>query len=155
MQERIQLNEVIYDPRARNGTWCTMPYPPNHKNGCPNFPKCIEKRKDFNEYLGYTWYAVIEEFDLKAFAENRKRLAREKGKEISEWQARNRRHWQNGVISRLKRKAMALNPDILLDIPEANGVNVFATMAKHGLYLKASPDYVYKIMLVGFSTFGG
>lgn len=151
----IKLNEVIYDKRARDGTWCTMSYPPTHKNGCPNFPKCIEKRPDFKDLPEKQWYAVIEEFNLLEFANRRKTLAKEKGKTISRWQARNRRHWQNSVVSKLKKRAKKFAypvlGDIVLDIPEANGVNVFATMAKQGIHLKSDPDYVYKIMFVGKS----
>jgi len=153
MQEIIPLNEVIYDNRARDGTWCCLPYPPNHEGGCPNFPKCVEHRPDFKSLPKRKWYAVIEEFDLLEFANKRHQLAREKGKTVSRWQARNRRHWQKQVVSRLRKKAqeiyVPLMGDILLDIPEACGINVFATMAKHGLFLKSDPDYVYKIMFVG------
>lgn len=42
--------------------------------------------------------------------------------------------------------------DYLLRLPEANGVNIYATMALHGLNLKSvnlELDIVYKIMLVG------
>lgn len=149
----IPLTEIVYDSRARDGTWCCMPYPPNHENGCPNFPECIEKRPDFKNLPQRKWSAIVEGFDLKAFADNRKKIAKDQGKTISRWQARNRHFWQKKVVAHLKKKAEEhCNPvlgDILLDIPEACGVNVFATMAKHGLFLKSDPDYVYKIMFVG------
>lgn len=152
----IPLNEVVYDIRARDGTWCCLPYPPTHDGGCPNFPKCIEQRPDFKSLPEKQWYAIVEEFDLKAFADKRRKLARENGKEISRWQARNRRHWQKKVVARLKKRAqklcVPLMGDILLDIPEANGVDVFKTMKKHGLILEPDPDYVYKIMFVGKSS---
>ena len=31
----IPLTEVAYDPKARDGRWCMLPYP-NHPKGCPN-----------------------------------------------------------------------------------------------------------------------
>jgi len=144
----IELEDVVYDERARNGTWCCLPYP-NHKKGCPNFPKCISERPDFLSLPNKKWVAITEEFDLKKHA----RRMKEKHPHWTERQCRNVLYWQNGVRSRLKKKAMKIyHPlcgDILLDIPEANGVNVFATMAKNGVLLKANPDYVTKVMMVG------
>ena len=150
---RVHLEEVVYDKRAKDGTWCCLPYPPNHDDGCPNFPKCINERPDFLSLPPRNWFAIVEEFDLKAHADERRRIAKEQGKTISRWQARNRHFWQKKVVAKLKKKAEAfcapLMGDILLDIPEACGVNLFATMAKHGVFLKADPDLVRKIMLVG------
>jgi len=144
----LPLQVVIYDERARDGTWCMAPYP-NHPRGCPNFPKCCESRPDFKEFEGYDWLAVIEEFDLKTHAEKMK----EKHPGWTERQARCVLYWQNSVRKRLREKAQGimypLMGDILLDVPEACGVNLFATMAKHDIYLKTNPDLVKKIMLVG------
>lgn len=144
----IPLNEVSYDPKARDGRWCMLPYP-NHPHGCPNFPGCPMDRKDFLDYEGYDWFAVIEEFDLKAHAEKMK----EKHPNWTERQCRNLLYWQNGVRSRLKKKAEAhafpFMGDVILEIPEANGVNVFDTMAKHNLIIERNPDMVHKVMLVG------
>ncbi|MHA1286030.1 MAG: hypothetical protein ACTSPB_01380 [Candidatus Thorarchaeota archaeon] len=50
------LDEVFYDARARDGTWCTMPYDKtgeradgtpifSHPDGCPNFPKYVKTVK--------------------------------------------------------------------------------------------------------------
>lgn len=148
MQENIPLTEVVYDKRARDGTWCCLPYP-NHPKGCPNFPKCMKDRPDFKTLPNKKWIAVLEKFDLKAHAERMK----EKHPKWSERQARCVLYWQNSLRKRLREKAMKLyyplRGDIFLDIPEANGINVFATMAKHGIYLRTDPDLVYKIMLVG------
>jgi len=144
----IELSEIIYDERARDGTWCCLEYP-NHKKGCPNFPKCISERPDFLSLPNKKWIAVTEEFDLKEHAIKMK----EKHPHWTERQCRNVLYWQNGVRSRLRKKTRKiyhpLRGDILLDIPEANGVNVFATMAKHGVFLKSNPDYVTKVMIVG------
>lgn len=144
----IKLNSIYYDPRARDGTWCTLPYP-NHPRGCPNFPKCPANRTDFKDLQGIEWWAVVEEFDLAAHAKKMK--AKHKG--WSDLQARCILYWQKGVRSRLFKKSEAymkeISGTIILAIPEANGINMFKTMAAHGLFLKANPDYVYKIMLVG------
>jgi len=107
-------------------------------------------RKDFLDYKGYDWFAVVEEFDLKSHAEKMK----EKHPHWTERQCRNLLYWQNGVRSRLRKKAEALAlpfmGDVILDIPEANGVNMFDTMAMHGLVIeRQKPDTLHKIMLVG------
>jgi len=145
----IPLEVVVYDKRARDGTWCTKYYP-NHKKGCPNFPDCIKERMDFKEYKGYKWFAVVTRFDLKSHAKRMKN----KHKNWTERQCRNLLYWQRKVRSRLKKKAESFaNPllgDIILDIPEANGVHVFDTMKWHGLILEThKPNKIHKIMLVG------
>lgn len=145
----IPLETVVVDDRARDGTWCKMPYP-NHPKGCPNFPGCCESRPHFTEYHGFDWIAVVEKFNLKNHAEAMK----EKHPHWTERQCRNLLYWQNGVRKRLREKAESiaypLMGDIILDIPEANGVNIFATMAKHGFVIEPrDPDIVHKIMLVG------
>jgi len=148
--DTIPLNEVIYDRRARDGTWCTLPYPPNHENGCKEYPDCINQRPDFRDLNYSKWWAIIETYDLRSHA--LRMLFKHKW--TSRWMQRNRRHWQKQVIAKLKKKAEAfaagkLGQTIILDVPEACGVNLFATMAKHGIYLRTDPDLVYKIMLVG------
>ena len=146
----IPLNEVVYDQRARDGTWCTLPYPPNHDKGCKEYPKCINNRPDFLSLNYRQWDAVIETYDLHSHS---MRMHHKHGW-TSRWMLRNRRHWQKQVVAKLLKKAEAhakskLGQTIILDVPEACGVNVFATMAKHGIYLKTDPDLVYKIMFVG------
>lgn len=145
----IPLNTVIVDNRARNGTWCKLPYP-SHPKGCPNFPECCESRPHFNEYEGFRWYAIVETFNLKVHAE----IMKEKHPHWSERQCRNLLYWQKGVRSRLKKQAEAiafpLMGDVILDLPEANGVQVFDTMAKHGFVIERhKPDIIRKVMLVG------
>ena len=145
----IPLNSVKFDIRARNGTWCTLSYP-NHKKGCPNFPKCVKERSSFLDYEldRYEWYAVVKEFDLLAHAKRMK----EKHPHWTERQCRNLLYWQNSIRSKLRKETekFADNPDdIILDIPEANGIDIFKTMANHGIKLQRNPDLVRKIMLVG------
>lgn len=154
------LPTVIYDVRARDGTWCKSPYP-GHPKGCPNFPRCPSEHKDFYSLLRsieitrmeepdkkIRWFAVVEEFDLKTYADQRK-LSYPK---YSERQARNLIYWQNGVRSRLRKKTYAQvesSGDIVLEIPEACGVNVFETMALVGVQIDRHPDIVRKIMMLG------
>ena len=150
----IPLTEVVYDKRARNGTWCTLPYP-GHKNGCPNFSdtnKCPQIYVDFNDIPSMKWYAVIHIFDLKKHEEEYLKKDWCKTRK----QARCVLYWQKKHMNELRDKAYHfmedIDGDMVLEIPEACGVNVYATMAKHGLILESITidlDTVYKIMLVG------
>ncbi len=146
----IKLNEVIYDERARDGTWCQAKYP-NHKDGCPNFPKCIASRGDFKDFGNdFSWYAVIEKFDLQAHAERMK----EKHPHWTERQCRNLLYWQGGVRKRLTVKALKEHDPhkgMFLSIPEAHGINVFETMALVGINIERNnPKQITKVMMIGF-----
>ena len=144
-REMIPLKEIVYDARSRNGLWCCLPYP-GHPKGCPQFPKCPALQVDFLEVKDcYDWVAVIEDFNLKSYADERKKLH----PEYSERQARNLLYWQGGVRSRLKKKAYSIPGALVLEIPEASGINVFETMDLVGLHLMRNPDIVHKIMFVG------
>jgi len=156
MKEPILLKTVHYDPMAR-GPWCRSPYH-NHPNGCPNFPKCIQAREDFRELAKRypVWYAVVETFDLKAhaldmMAKHPERIGK-KGQILPAWteqQGRTPIYWQGGVRKRLREKARALHGNVILDIPEAHGIDVFSTMAEVGIILERTPNIVRKVMLVG------
>jgi len=145
----IHLSEVVYDVRARDGTWCKLPYP-NHPRGCPNFPQCPESQPNFIDIQNqYVWYAVLEEFDLVTHAEKMKR----KHPNWSERQCRNLLYWQNSVVKRLKAKVQSYKSDesdIILEIPEASGINIFETLSQVGVILQRNhPNYIVKIMLLG------
>lgn len=142
----IQLETVAYDIRARDGTWCRLTYP-GHPHGCPNFNKgCTVKRPNFSVIKDlYNWYAVVEEFDLKAHAEKMK-IAHP---DWSRRQCRNPLYWQGTVRANLRKKCILGPGDILLDIPEACGINVFQTMANIGITIDHAPDMVRKVMIIG------
>jgi len=151
----IPLEEVFYDARASDGTWCLRPYS-GYPKGCPNFVKgCPQKRLDFLKLNGhsemkYDWFAVIEEYDIDAWEKKQHKKHPFKSRR---W-CRNPRHWQKGVMSRLLKKAQAFHnaflSHIILDIPEASGVNVLATMARAGWFIQMhDPKTIRKVMLVG------
>jgi hypothetical protein len=154
--DAIELYQIIYEPSARDGRWCCSPYK-NHPHGCPNFILgCTTKRQPFSELIQKynRWYAVIEEFDLKTHAEKMKT----KYPHWTDRQCRNPLYWQGSVRKKLKLKAERLSDYLeyfngsrgfLLDIPEANGINVFETMANAGIILERIPDIVKKIMIIG------
>ena len=153
----IPLKTVHYDPAAR-GLWCRSPYP-NHPKGCPNFPKCIQERPDFKVIADkYRWYAVVEIFNLA----DHMQIMKERHPLWTERQCRNPLYWQEGVRAKLRAKAELVagqrnqyghylkNENIILDIPEACGINVFETMEGIGITLeRTSPLTVKKVMLVG------
>jgi hypothetical protein len=146
VSEIIPLKEIFYDKRARDGYWCCLPYP-LHTHGCPKFPECPSKHVDFLEVKHkYDWFAVVVNFDLKAHAD-RMQVTH------TNWSRRQAKcvlYWQNKVVKELERKANSLNADIILERPEASGVNLFVTMAKVGINLKPNPDFVRKIFFVGW-----
>lgn len=147
----LPLPRVVYDREARDGTWCCLPYP-GHPKGCPNFPRCPNQYRDFMEIQSECseWYAVVEEYDLKAHAYRMKGM-------YPWWtsrQCRNPLYWQGKVRARLRRKANPGYPNrpndrIIMKIPEACGVNVFETMAQIGIVIDRYPDIVRKVMMIG------
>ena len=146
-EDYYRLDTIVYNIDARLN-WCRLPYH-GHPKGCPNWPGCIRSRPDFAEIKkdDYEWFAVVERFDLKAHSAKMK----DKFPQWTERQCRNPLYWQSGVRKRLKEKAKTLiaNDSILLDIPEACGINMFATMDLVGVELVMNPDLVQKIMIVG------
>jgi len=150
----IELSEtdLLLDPRAR-GPWCKLPYP-NHPSGCPNYGKrktCPPFSKEINELIEPPYYLVIRSFDIEAQVKKMK----DRHPEWSERQCRNLLYWQKGVVKKLKEEAKAFiesqDDDLLLvEIPEANGVNVFKTCENIRIILERNPrKIVIKIMLIG------
>lgn len=148
----VELKDVVIDERARNGVWCQLPYP-NHPRGCPNYGRrdtCPPRAPRFEDLLQPPFWLVAYPFDLRGHAE----MMKEKHPKWSERQARCVLYWQGRVRKYLRLAIRDLREKlgddyIILEIPEANGVNCFATCAKVGLYLKRNPDLVWKMMIVG------
>jgi hypothetical protein len=118
-----------------------------------NFPKCPNSRRDFLSFKGYRWFAVIEEFDIQGWEDQQRE--KHKGENWSAKQLRNPRHWQKGVRKRLREQALKetnfLMGDVLLDIPEAHGIDVVRTMAKVGVKFEwgLKAKVFKKVMIVG------
>lgn len=150
----IELTDVVYDKRARDGTWCTISYD-GHPHGCPNFTdknKCPQIYPDFKTLPNMSWYAVILPFDLKKH--EKEYLEKEWVK--SRRQARCVLYWQKKHMNKLLDEAIKfkdnISGDCVLEVPEACGIHVYETMKLHGLELKPvnmDLDIVYKIMFVG------
>jgi hypothetical protein len=145
----IPLHEIVVDERARDGTWCRLPYP-GHPDGCPKYPECIKVRPHIDEYEDYEWYGVVRKYALNAHAEEMKELH----SDWSESQCRNDQEWQDKILSELKKEADVfadeIAGDVVLERPEGHGVDMWATMAGNGINLETNdPDVIHKIVLVG------
>jgi hypothetical protein len=149
----FEFKKVILDEKASNGTWCRLPYP-NHPKGCPNYGKresCPPFALPFNKLVQPPYFLVIEEFDIVAHAEEMKR----RHPNWTERQCRNLLYWQKGVVKRLKEKsygfAESLGEEyVVLEVPEANGVDLFETCKRIGINLELYPqETIRKIMIVG------
>lgn len=124
----------------RVGEWCRFPYP-NHPQGCPNYGKaerCPPKAPAVGEYFDISrpMYLVHSEFDL-----DRHRLRmRDAHPQWSHRQCSCVLYWQSTSRKQLKercREAMRLlGLDGMAMVPEAMGVNVYATARISGLILE-------------------
>jgi hypothetical protein len=145
----ISIKDIVVDERARDGTWCRLPYP-GHPDGCPNYPECVQERLHIDEYKGYEWYGVVERFDLKAHVE----MMKEAHPDWTESQCREDQGWRDEIAARLMEEAEEfVDPsynDVILERPEGYGVDMWATMARNGIKLETNePDIIHKIVLVG------
>lgn len=150
----IPLNEddLVLDPRAM-GPWCQIPYP-GHPKGCPNYgkkKKCPPFSKYLKNFTNPPYYLAIQSFDLEAHSKKMKM----RHPEWSDRQCRNLLYWQKSVVKKLKEEANAFiksqeNDLILVEIPEANGVNIFKTCENLSITLEKKPiKIVRKIMIIG------
>jgi len=151
----IKKEFIVIDNKARDGSFCKLPYP-NHPKGCPNYGKresCPPFAKKFNDIIIPPFYLVIQEFDIESHAIKYKK----KYPTWSERQCRNLLYWQKGVVKKLKMEAYDLAKSlgkefIVLEVPEANGVHLFETCKNIGIELQRYPQKIIrKIMIVGKS----
>ena len=149
-----KLKEIILDERTNDGTWCMLPYD-GHKIGCPKFPKCVIKRNiDFKQIImnNYKWYAIAKKFSLMKQENKIKDMHNEWSKKKCRCVYYYQSSIKRDIKDTIKQYFGSSNKSIILDVPEASGINVYSTMAKHGLYLKANyEDIIYKIMIVGIN----
>ncbi|WP_319525754.1 hypothetical protein [uncultured Desulfosarcina sp.] len=132
------VKRLILSDRA--GRWCRLPYP-DHPKGCPNYgktEKCPPKAPAAGDYFDLsrpTWL-VHSEFNLASH------IARME-KKHPEWTLKQCRcvlYWQPASRRQLKyriEEALSIvNADGSTLIPEAMGVNVYATARLSGLHLE-------------------
>lgn len=136
---------------------CVKPYP-NHPRGCPNFfkkkgcpPTCptIDKTLD----LAKPVYAIYNIFDFKAHTDK----MRKKHPEWTQRQVECCLYWQGTARKQLKaeiKKFLEEFPGMkIVDVPEAQGVNLTETMKRAGIRLEWPPvNVTYQIALAGYRT---
>lgn len=153
-----RLPKIIIDHKSRD--WCKLPYP-GHPYGCPNYgnrPDCPPIIDVFENLwdMSKPFDAVVCTFDMKHHIERMLSIH-------PDWTDRQCRcclYWQNGVRKELNNaiitqkavylhsvRSSSVNATLL---PEAQGVNVFATMRQIGVKIMAKPkDVIYKVAIVG------
>lgn len=123
----------------KHGDWCRIPYE-GHKKGCPNYGKkddCPPKAPFIKDFLDTSkpMYLVNSVFNVEAHAIKMK----QKHPEWSVKQCRCLLYWQGTSRKQLREKVAfaqrRLEVDTVLYVPEAMGVNVYATGAIVGLHL--------------------
>jgi hypothetical protein len=73
----------------------------------------------------------------------------------TENQCKNLLYWQKGLVKKLKDEAYEYAENlgsnyIVLEVPEANGVNVFQTCKNAGVILEKNPQKkIIKVMIIG------
>ncbi len=125
---------------AKTGDWCRIPYP-NHPKGCPKYDKsmaCPTMAPHISTIvnLDRDIYIVHSQFDLKAHM----RKMKAKYPEWTELQCRCVLYWQSTsrdqLAIRIKFALHILQADASAAVPEAMGVNVYATCRLAGLQLE-------------------
>jgi len=136
----LPVNKLIWDPTWTR--WCRIPYF-GHPRGCPNFMTghtgCPGEVRPLEEIIDIErkMFIVYAEFDLASHVAKMRR-------EHPGWtdrQCRNVYYWQAGARKRLREEirvgTFGLTPAlVVLERPEAYGVNVYATCAASGLRLE-------------------
>lgn len=136
------IKKLVVSPKARE--WCLLPYP-GHPRGCPMFgrkPTCPPQAPMIQDFLdpSKSLYIVWAEFNLAAHAQRMKQAH----PNWSERQCRCLLYWQQGVRAELRHNVQAAmmmtgTTEATL-VPEAMGVNVYATCAASGLRLDRIRD---------------
>ncbi len=137
-------------------TLCRRPYP-GHPNGCPNYGKrntCPPEAHFLENVLdlGRTVWILWVDFNLE---EQRGRML-SKHPGWSKRQAECCLYWQAGVRKELREEMQAFidfadDTLMMVEAPEAYGVNVTETMSRVGIQLEWPPEkIVRKVGLIGW-----
>lgn len=131
---------------------CCLPYP-GHPRGCPNWgarATCPPQARLFEEQFDpeQTVYCIWNEFDLRRHMERMR-------KNHPKWSARQLRcclYWQGKARKQLRSAVQAFLAEhtkhVPLYCPEANGVDVSATLVQVGVELQWPPrDVTYQVAL--------
>lgn len=128
----------------QTGEWCKIPYP-GHPKGCPNYDKvdrCPPRAPKIEDFFDIStpMYLVHSEFDLAAHQDRMLSLH----PEWSDRQCRCVLYWQPKSRKQLKERSAEAMKFLGLDgvamVPEAMGLNVYATARLSGLHLERIRD---------------
>lgn len=135
--------------------WCRSPYP-GHPRGCPKYGKkgCPPKVPFLSEVLDLErpLYLAFSRFSLQKHVRKLKR----KHPDWSRRQLRCVLYWQGTSRKQMRERARECQretgADVVLDCPEALGVNVYVTCALNGLKLEKIKNLKVcrHVALVGF-----
>lgn len=150
----IKIADIILEPAVL--TLCRKPYP-GHPRGCPNYAhrkSCPPDAPFLEEVLDMSrtvWVAWVD-FNL----EKQRQRMWAKHPKWSERQAECCLYWQGGVRKQLRDEMEAFvdNADaalMIIEVPEAHGVNVTETMWRVGVGLQWPPKIIVrKVGLIGW-----
>lgn len=144
----IPLGKVVHGEFYTS--WCLLPYP-GHPDGCPMYgtrDECPPYAPLFEAVVEPPFYLAVQEFDLEGWV---KKLQAEHPSR-SEAQCRIPYLWQGKVKRELLAEAnkflWTFPGGVILERPEANGVNLFATCRLQGMELEKNPQKVVKVMMI-------
>ena len=146
----LKIKKII---KSKNiNKWCKLPYP-GHPNGCPNYNKkktCPPKAPSFEKIIKPPYILVAVKFNLEEHVKKMK----QKHPNWTDKQARCVLYWQNRVNKQLRelseKTASKIPNSMILNMPEANSINLFETCKKEGLILKSNPQkIIWKMSIIG------
>lgn len=143
-----KVKKLVTSPKTSD--WCRLPYP-NHPKGCPK--NCPQEEPALTHLfdLSQPLYLIHSEFNLLKHAWKLKQ-------KYPHWSTRQCKcvlYWQNTsrkqLRLRVEKHLYRLNCNIYHTVPEALGVNVYATALKSGLTLQKIRNLVIckHVALVG------
>lgn len=137
-----KVERLVHDKRVPE--WCRLPYP-GHPKGCPMYgqrPKCPPQAPYITDVLDLTRpvYMVHSDFNLQAHVERMRALhpgwTDRQCRCVLYWQARSKRQ----MAERAEDVLYMVGADTICKMPEAAGVNVYATAKLLGLSLERIKD---------------
>jgi predicted metal-binding protein len=152
---------LVIRPKIRK--LCARPYP-NHRKGCPNFndregcppnTKLISSILDLSKPVWLIWNAFAFGAHVYEMKKKHPDWSQRQLECCLYWQGKARKHLKDRVRRFLLEQGEDAIHLTVLYTPEAHGVNVTATMAKHGLTLQWPPkDYACQVAIAGFRRRG-
>lgn len=150
----VALNEIV--TTENHGNWCQLPYP-NHPKGCPYYDNkvgCPPNQPPILDMLNVNKpkYFIYSEFDVLSHMKRMKgkhpHWTKRQQRNVLYWQPKNRKI----LRQRVEEQRQVYGFDLILYVPEAHGVNIYATAYKNGLTLQkiCRLEICKHVALVGF-----